>query len=182
MKYKENIKLKKLILTAMLIAVGMVLPFLTGQIPQIGKMLLPMHIPILLCGMLCGTYYGYTAGLVLPILRSLCFGQPAMFPTAVAMSVELAVYGLTAGLVFTLIKKKNILNVYISLISAMLLGRVISGMAKVVLYGTEGSPYTMEMFVAGSFANALPGIILQLIAIPAVMGVLFKINRKTGWL
>ena len=47
-----------LILAALCMALGIVLPFFTGQIPQIGGMLLPMHLPVLLCGLLCGWQYG----------------------------------------------------------------------------------------------------------------------------
>jgi thiamine transporter ThiT len=85
---------KKMVLSALFIALGLVLPFFTGQIPQIGSRLLPMHIPILLCGFVCGAPFGLAAGFITPLLRSLIFGMPPMMPTAVAMAFELAAYGL----------------------------------------------------------------------------------------
>ncbi|MEE0970114.1 MAG: ECF transporter S component [Clostridia bacterium] len=178
---KKN-KLRCLILAAMFLAIGLVLPFFTGQIPQIGKLLLPMHLPIFLCGMICGWHYGYAVGFILPLMRSLLFQMPVLYPTALAMAIELSVYGLAAGFIYELIKKKNIVNVYVSLVSAMLLGRAVSGAAKIVLYGTEGSPYTWQMFMTGAFANALPGILLQIIIVPAVMSAVHIVNKKTGWL
>ena len=89
--------LKNLVLSAMFLAIGIVLPFFTGQIPQIGKMLLPMHLPVFLCGLICGWQYGLAVGLILPVMRSSIFFMPAMFPTAIAMSFELAAYGAVAG-------------------------------------------------------------------------------------
>ena len=87
----------KLILAAMFLAIGLLLPFLTGQIRQIGNMLLPMHIPVILCGLICGWQYGLGVGFVLPLLRCVIFGMPVLFPTAVSMSFELAAYGFTDG-------------------------------------------------------------------------------------
>ena len=103
-------------LTAMFFAIGLVLPFFTGQIKEIGSMLLPMHLPVMLCGLICSWRYGALLGAPLPIVRSLLFGMPAFYPNAITMAVECAVYGLVIGLVFDLLKRKNIISVYISLI------------------------------------------------------------------
>ena len=81
---------KKLTLSAAFLGLGLVLPFLTGQVPQVGSMLLPMHIPVLLCGIICGWEYGLAVGAILPLLRSVIFGMPPMYPTALAMTFELA--------------------------------------------------------------------------------------------
>ena len=89
----KHTALKKLVLSALFMAIGLILPFFTGQIPAIGKMLLPMHIPVLLCGLICGWQYGLGVGFVLPLLRSLLFNFPAMYPNAVSMAFELALYG-----------------------------------------------------------------------------------------
>lgn len=97
---------RKLVLSAFFMALGIVLPFLTGQIQQIGNKLLPMHIPVLLCGFICGWQYGLAVGLFTPLLRSVMFGMPSLMPTAAAMAVELAVYGLTAGLLYTKLPKR----------------------------------------------------------------------------
>ena len=90
---------KNLTLSAMFLAIGMVLPFLTGQIPEVGNMMLPMHIPVLLCGLICGWQYGAVLGFVLPLIRYFVFGMPVLFPTGTAMAFELMTYGLVIGLV-----------------------------------------------------------------------------------
>lgn len=162
----------KLTLSAMFIAVGIVLPFLTGQIQTIGNMLLPMHLPVFLCGLVCGWKYGAAVGLILPLLRSLIFGMPPLFPTAVAMAVELEIYGLVSGFIFGRMQNKNILSVYISMLPAMILGRGVWGVVQFFLLGLTGSSFTWKMFFAGAVGNAVPGIILQLVLVPAVMAVL----------
>lgn len=170
-----------MILSAVLLAVGMVLPMLTMQVKEIGDSLLPMHIPVLLCGILCGWQYGGFIGLVLPFFRSVTFGMPPIYPNAVWMALELAAYGVAIGLVYSAFKKKNILSIYVSLVSAMLLGRVVWGIAKAVLLGVGGKPFTFTMFWVGGFADALPGIILQLVLIPLLVTVLNKVWRtKNG--
>ena len=177
----KNNALKNMILSAVLLAVGMVLPMLTMQVKEIGDSLLPMHIPVMLCGLLCGWQYGGFIGLVLPFLRSVTFGMPPIYPNAVWMALELAAYGVAIGLVYAAFKKKNILAVYVSLVSAMLLGRVVWGIAKAVLLGVGGKPFTFTMFWVGGFADALPGIILQLVLIPLLVTVLNKVWRtKNG--
>ncbi len=164
--------LRRLIISAMLLSIGLILPFVTGQIPEIGKMLLPMHIPVLLCGLVCGWQYGGLVGLVLPPLRSFLFGMPVFYPGALSMAVELAVYGLCAGLIYGLFKKQNVLTVYIALIPSMLLGRAAWGGMQVLLLGLKDTTFGWQAFIAGGFTTALPGIVLQLILIPAVMTML----------
>ena len=166
-----------MILSAVLLAVGMVLPMLTIQIKEIGDSLLPMHIPVMLCGLLCGWQYGGFIGFILPVLRSVIFGMPPIYPNAVWMALELAAYGVAIGLVYAAFKRQNILSVYVSLVSAMLLGRVVWGVAKAVLLGVGGKPFTLTMFWVGGFVDAVPGIILQLILIPLLVTVLNKIWR-----
>lgn len=170
----KNKSLKNLSVSAMLLAVGFVLPFLTGQVPQIGNMLLPMHIPVLLCGLICGWYYGAAVGFILPLLRSLVFGLPLFYPAAIAMAFELCTYGLISGIIYACIKRKNILSVYISLISAMISGRIVWGAAQVLLLGLKGNAFSWAAFMSGAFINAVPGIIIQLILIPAIMIILDK--------
>ena len=160
---------KKLTLSAMFLAIGMVLPFLTGQIPQVGNMMLPMHIPVLLCGLICGWQYGAVLGFVLPLLRYLIFGMPVLFPTGTAMAFELMTYGLVIGLVYTLSRWKCIISLYRALIAAMIAGRIVWAAAQMILLGVSGGAFTMKIFLAGAFFNAVPGIIIQLILIPTVM-------------
>lgn len=165
-------QIRRLALSAMFMAVGIVLPFLTGQIQQIGNMLLPMHLPVFLCALICGWQYGGTVGLLTPLLRSAMFGMPVIFPSAVSMAAELAVYGLAAGFLYGMWKKQNVISVYTAMIPAMLLGRAVWGAVQLTLLSFSGSVFTFEMFLAGAFLNAVPGIILQLVLIPAVMSVL----------
>ena len=165
----KNIFFKKTITSAMLIALGLALPFLTGQLPPVGNMLLPMHIPALLCGLICGPLYGLLAGLVLPVLRSVLFSMPVMYPTAVAMSFELGAYGLTLGLLYSRSSRKCTRALYRCMLIAMLCGRAVWGIAEVFLLGIGDGGFTLKAFVGGAFLNALPGIALQLILIPAIM-------------
>ena len=166
-------KIRKLVLTAMFIAIGMVLPFLTGQIRQIGNMLLPMHIPVLLCGFICGWQYGLAAGFILPLLRSAVFGMP-VFVNAAAMAFELAAYGFFSGFLFSRAKWQCIRSLCRCLIVTMLAGRVVWGIAAAIIFGAAGQSFTFSAFMAGAFINAVPGIILQLAFIPALMLALDK--------
>lgn len=152
----------------MFLAIGLVLPFLTGQIPQIGKMLLPMHIPVLLCGLICGWQYGGAVGFIMPLLRNVLFGMPPM-PGAISMAFELAAYGLTIGLVYGYSKWKCVFSLYRSMLIAMLAGRIVWGVVQATILGLNGSGFTFQMFMAGAFLDAIPGIVLQLILIPAIM-------------
>lgn len=176
---KNSIYIKKLVLCAMLIAVGIILPFFTGQIKEIGKMLLPMHIPVFLCGLVCGGRYGLAAGVITPILRSLLFSMPVLYPGAIAMAAELGTYGLVSGIIFGLVSKKNIVGVYASMLPAMVIGRIVWGLVQIVLYnirlvGFDGGDFTMRMFMAGAFFEAIPGIILQLVVVPLLVTALAR--------
>ena len=162
----------------MLFAIGLVLPFATGQIPEIGNMLLPMHIPVLLCGFICGWKYGLAVGALLPIIRSLIFGMPPLYPSALTMAFELAAYGFLTGFLYMILKKKNLTTVYISLIIAMIAGRIIKGIANAVCYGIINKGYTFMMFISGAFLEAVPGIIIQLILIPAILLAVKKASIK----
>jgi uridine kinase/predicted membrane protein len=160
--------LKNLTLTAMFIGIGLLLPFLTGQIPQVGSALLPMHIPALLCGVFCGPWYGLVCGAVMPLLRSSIFGMPPLFPTAIAMAFELAAYGLIIGL-FYRVFKKNIIGLYASLLISMVGGRLVWGAVTAILLGINGGGLTFNAFLSGAVLTAIPGIILQLVLIPVLV-------------
>ena len=164
---------QKLVLSAFFMALGVVLPFLTGQIQQIGNMLLPMHIPILLCGFICGWQYGLTVGLATPLLRSFLFGMPLLMPTAAAMAVELAIYGVMTGILYAKLPKK-IPYIYVSLLGAMIAGRIGWGIVGIWLYGIAGSGFSMQIFLSGALLNAIPGIVLQIGLIPVILIALKK--------
>ena len=152
---------KQMTLAALFLALGLVLPFFTGQIPQIGSMLLPMHIPVFLCGLICGWQYGAAVGFLVPLMRSFLFGMPPLFPTAISMAFELLTYGLTVGLLYSRSRWQCIRALYRCLLAAMVAGRAVWGVVQAVLLGLSGS--------ARALLNAIPGIILQLILIPVVM-------------
>lgn len=161
--------LKNMALAALFLAIGLVLPFFTGQIPAVGKMLLPMHIPVLLCGLICGWQWGLGVGFILPLLRSLLFSMPAMYPTAAAMAFEMAAYGAVIGFLYARSKWQCVKALYKCLIPAMLAGRLVWGGVMFLILGLGGSTFTFEAFLAGAILNAVPGIVLQLVLIPAVM-------------
>ena len=168
----KHTSVRKLTYAALCLALALVLPFLTGQIPEIGSMLCPMHIPALLCGFLCGTPWGLAVGGVAPILRSLLFSRPPMF-SAIPMAFELAAYGAVAGILYRRLPRRKG-RIYLSLILAMIAGRLVWGIVQVVMMGLQGSAFTMEAFLAGAITTAIPGIILQLVLIPAVVAALEK--------
>ena len=158
---------------ALYLAIAMVLPFITGQIPQIGSMLSPMHIPVFLCGFLCGWPWGLAVGLIAPLLRSVTFGMPSLFPGAVSMTFELAVYGALSGLLRRVLPRKNVM-IYAALIAAMIAGRVVWGAARLVLAGLSGGTFTWALFLSGAVTNAVPGIILHIVLIPPLVMALEK--------
>ena len=168
--------MKKLVYSAMCLALCLVLPFLTGQIPEIGSMLLPMHIPVLLCGFLCGAGWGAAVGFTAPLLRFAIFSMPPM-PGCISMAFELATYGLVVGLLH---KKmgKSMKGVYVSLICAMVAGRLVWGAAQMAIMGLNGSSFPFSAFVAGAFTSAIPGIVLQLVLIPVLVRALDKAGVK----
>lgn len=173
---KRKNEIKKLTLSGMFLALAYVMPFLTGQIQQIGNMLCPMHIPVLLCGFFCGAPWGLGIGFIVPILRSFTLGMPIMFPNAFCMAFELATYGFVAGGLYHKLPKKK-MNIYVSLICAMVIGRLVWGMMMLVCMGFDFSKFNMNMFLAGAVTNALPGIILQIVLIP-VLVIILKRNSK----
>lgn len=176
-KLKTRNEIKKLTLAAMFLALAFVMPFFTGQIPQIGSMLCPMHIPVLLCGFFCGAPWGLAVGFIAPILRSFTIGMPYMFPTAICMAFELAAYGLIAGWLHKKLPKKKI-NVYVSLLCAMVIGRLVWGTVMFICMGLDISAFGLQAFMAGAVLNAVPGIVLQVVLIPIIVITLEKVVVK----
>ncbi len=167
-------KTKNLTLSALFIALGLVLPLLTGQLKALGNAFLPMHLPVLLCGLIVGHWHGLVVGLILPILRHFTFGMPPLYPTAISMAFELATYGFVVGFVYKNSRWKCVIALYESLAIAMILGRVVWGIVQMTLLGVSGQVFTFQMFMAGAFLNAMPGIVFQLIFIPSLMLALHK--------
>lgn len=160
---------KNLVGTALCIALGLILPQVFHLIGA-GPVFLPMHIPVLLCGMCFGWSFGLICGVVTPLLSSVVTGMPPLFPTGTAMVFELAAYGALSGLLYRKFRQ----NIYLSLIAAMLGGRVVSGLASAIFYGVAGKAYGLQIFLTGAFVTGLPGIILQILIVPVLVIVLEK--------
>ena len=167
-KKQKHTDTLRLTYSALYLAIAMVLPLITGQIPEIGKALCPMHIPVLLCGFVCGWPWGLAVGLIAPVMRSVIFGMPAMVPGAAAMSFELAVYGGTAGWLHSRLPDNPGL-IWAELLTAMILGRVVWGAARLVIAGVTGNAFTWTLFISGAVTTAVPGIILHLVLIPILV-------------
>lgn len=161
--------------SALCLALALALPFLTGQIPQIGKALAPMHIAVFLCGFVCGWPWGLAVGFIAPLLRSAIFGFPILFPEATSMAFELAVYGFLSGLLYKRLPKKP-LYIYVALLVSMVSGRLVWGLVRYFLAGIAKSAFPFSTFWAGAVANAVPGIILHIVLIPLLVLALKKAN------
>lgn len=169
-----NKNLLNIVLSAMFLAIALILPLFTAQIKEFGNMLLPMHIPIMLCGLVCGWQYGLTIGAIAPLLRSALFGMPVMFPSAISMAFELATYGFVIGILFQKARWKCIKSLLRCLVISMVAGRVVWGIVQCILLGLGENGFTISMFVSGAIVKAIPGIILQFMLIPTVMLMLGK--------
>ena len=164
-------KTKKLVLTSLFLALGLILPYFFHTLGLAGPVFLPMHIPVLIGAMLLGPRYGVILGLFVPLLSSMLTGMPILYPVAISMAFELATYGLVSGYLY---KTKRV-NVYISLIIAMILGRVVSGVSMYYLLSFVEKPFILKMFLVGVFIKAVWGITIQLLFIPVLVKYLKKI-------
>ena len=172
-EFMKSTVTRKLVFAAILLALAMVLPFLTGQIPQIGQALCPMHIPVLLCGFVCGPIYAMAVGFIAPLLRFALFGMPPIFPTGVSMAFELLTYGLVAGLCYKHLPRRRI-NIYASLLIAMVAGRLVWGVVRFILTGLQPAKFGLAAFWAGAVAGSVPGIIVHIVLIPLLVMALEK--------
>jgi len=165
-------KTKRLVLAALCLALGVVLPIAFHSVANAGSIFLPMHIPVLLCGIICGWPYGLACGVLAPILSSLLTGMPPMAYVP-SMVCELAVYGFASGLIKQFVKTgKPLLDIYIALISAMLLGRITFGVLNALIF--KAGEYSLAVWTTAAFVTALPGIIIQIIIIPILVLALQK--------
>lgn len=169
-----NKNIKRLVASALFLALGYVLPFATGQIKEIGDSLLPMHLAVMLCGVVCGPGYGFVVGAILPWFRSLTLGMPPLYPNSVWMALELATYGAVIGIMYSRFGKKSVHGTIFSIIIAIVSGRIVWGAAKAVLLGLSGKAFTFAMFLAEGIVDAIPGIIIQLIFIPIIVKLIDK--------
>ena len=169
---KKMFSIKKIVITALLIAVGIVLPLAFHPVSNAGRIFLPMHIPVLLCGIVCGIPYGFACGIITPLLSSLFTGMP---PVAIlpSMLCELAAYGTVSALFMRYVRLKNLyVNIYIALIGAMLFGRIFYGILNALIF--SAGEYSVQIWLTAAFVTALPGVVIQIIVIPAVVIALQK--------
>lgn len=172
--YMKKNSVKNLIITAMCIALGIILPMAMHTIPNAGRVFLPMHIPVLICGLACGWKYGLVCGIMTPLLSSVMTGMP---PAAIlpGMLCELAVYGLMTGLIINVVNTKSrYLDLYISLITSMVVGRAVMGVLNAFIF--QAGNYAFKMWITGAFVTAVPGIVIQLLLIPTIIFALEKSN------
>ncbi|MCL2398480.1 MAG: ECF transporter S component [Defluviitaleaceae bacterium] len=168
----EMTHLKKVVITAMMIASCVVLPMAFHAIPGAGPMLLPMHIPVLLAGLICGPVFGFIAGLIGPFLSSILTGMPPAGFMPVMM-IELSVYGAVTGIVMKLVHTgRSSLDLYASLLVAMLFGRIVAGIVQALIF-FEGT-YTMAIWITSLFITSLPGIVIQIVFVPGLVMALEK--------
>ena len=164
--------LYKMVSSALLLAIGLYLPFLLGQVEVLGQTISPLHIPALLCGLTCGWGWGAVLGAVLPLLRTLIFGRPPM-PTALPMAFELAAYGCISGFLYKKLPRSRG-SIYGALLIAMVVGRLVWGAARFICTGLDASAFGIAAFWSGAVTTAIPGIILHLILIPILVIALKK--------
>ena len=165
---------RKIVLTALLIAIGVALPQAFHAIPNAGSIFLPMHIPVLVSGFLVGPIYGLIAGILTPLLSHLLFSMPPV-PVLPSMLCELAVYGLTTGIFYRLFKFENeMVNIYASLICAMLCGRITYGILNALVF--RAGQYNLNAWLSAAFVTAIPGIIIQLVLIPILVRILKRFS------
>lgn len=167
-----------LVYTGVFIALGILLPFLSMNNQPLGQILCLMHLPILICGFICGPWYGLAAGLITPLLRTAIVGMPPLYPTALIMALELAAYGCFAGLLHRLLPKK-LGYTYLALVAAMLGGRAVYGLAAWGLNTLAGNAFTLETFAAAAFITPWIGIIIQLVVVPPLVYAIQK-NQKSN--
>lgn len=170
MKSSNSLKIRRLSFSAILIVIGWLLPLITGQIPQIGVMFLPMHLPVLIAGIILGPSYGFVVGLILPISRFFIFGAPPIYPTGFAMTFELATYGFVSGMAFKIIKCNSLLlRAILSLPISMIAGRIVWGVVQSILGMFGPAAFTLNAFISGAFLMAWPGILIQFLLIPPIV-------------
>ena len=165
--------IKRATITAVCIALCYILPLVFHAVGA-GSVFSPMHIPVLLCGLICGCGYGVFCGIAGPVLSSVLSGMPTA-TQLIYFVPELMVYGFVTGLIMKLVHTKKLLpDIYIALISAMLAGRIVGGIAEALFYLGSGQSFTVVAIAAGYFVTTIPGIIFHLIVVPVLVTILMK--------
>lgn len=165
---KKSFSTKKIVLAGLFVALGLILPMLTGHVQGLNRMISPMHFPVLIAGFVCGAPLAFAVGFLTPLIGSITTGMPPLFPNAISMAFELAAYGFLAGELYKLLPKKSI-NVYTALIGAMVGGRLVGGLVTAILLGVSGGGYSLEIFVTSMYINAIPAIVAQIAIVPMIV-------------
>lgn len=173
-----NKRISKLVYCGIFIALGFLLPFLTMQNRQLGQMLCLMHIPVFVCGFMCGPYYGAACGLVLPLMRSLLLGMPLLFPDAVNMAFELATYGALSGIFYILLPKK-LPYTYLALVLAMLGGRISYGIVAFITYSIAGLSFGIELYLTAAFITPWMGMSLHILLVVPLFTAIKALRKGT---
>lgn len=169
MASKKTVEIRSLVYAAACLALCLTLPYLTGSIPEIGKSFAPMHFPVFLCGFIAGPLWGGIVGVIAPFLRFLIAGVPVLYPNAVRMAAELAVYGIASGLFYRYLPKRP-LGIVVSLLCAQFFGRLSWGVAQFTMSLIDPSnSFYPEMIIAQTVSSSLYGIVLQLFLIPPIV-------------
>ena len=164
---------KKITICAICIALCSVLPPVFHML-ALGSVFSPMHIPVLLCGLVCGWPYGALCGVAGPVISSLITGMPGP-AYLIHMAPELCVYGLVCGLLMAVIRTGRLYaDLYCALVPAMLLGRMAGGAVRAVVFAANAQPYSLALWAGSYLVEAVPGIILHLALIPTLVVVLTK--------
>ncbi|MBE6639298.1 MAG: ECF transporter S component [Ruminococcaceae bacterium] len=173
MNFARRKALLKLACSGMCLALCLLLPFLTANSRELGNILCLMHIPVFLCGLICGCWHGMIVGATAPLIRSFLFGMPPFPTVAVPMVFELAVYGLLTGLLYRFMPKKW-MWIYPNLVFSMIAGRIVSILTKYWMYALGETEFSLATVMQLNFVTTLPGVALQLVLIPALIYALTK--------
>ena len=171
---RQNSKTRNMAVTGMLVAAGLIIPFITGHAFGVpGTVLLPMHLPVYLMGMLCGPLYGLLGGIITPVLSSILTGMPAPYPMLPVMIGELAVYGLLGGLFY----HSGKLKIYPALLAAMILGRIVHGIIFAIMMFAGSKPVSFASVFASNI-DGIPGTVIQLILVPVCVKAFEKLMER----
>jgi len=172
-----RIRTKDLVMASVLLAIGILLPLIIHISGINGAIFLPMHIPVLIAGLIVGSPLGFIIGILSPIVNNLLTGMPPI-PILWIMIVELAIYGLLSGYLYRRIK----MSLLPSLILSMIIGRIGAALTLLALgmgFGLSVPP--MNIYIKGITLTALPGIIIQIILIPAIIRAYEKSQDSSYW-
>ncbi len=164
---------KKLTFAGLFLALAVLIPMIFHLTGIGGQIFLPMHIPVILCGFICGKKYGLLVGAVAPLINTFILGMPVLYPIGIAMVFELAAYGYFAGWLFE--KSKRVMP---ALIGAMVFGRIVRIVVTFLITVPFGATFIFKSILVAVFVTAIWGIIIQIVLIPLVMSAYSRLSKK----